>query len=48
MECDDSRGKNRTYESYMTRRLIHLQEQIHYLDTTTDEGSKRKDFRFAH
>ncbi|KAL2687095.1 hypothetical protein Neosp_004647 [[Neocosmospora] mangrovei] len=23
-------------------------EQIHYLETTTDAGSKRKDFRFAH
>ncbi|KAI1650287.1 MFS general substrate transporter [Daldinia loculata] len=24
------------------------EEQIHYLETTTDQGSKRKDFRFAH
>ncbi|CAM1500827.1 Fc.00g099890.m01.CDS01 [Cosmosporella sp. VM-42] len=23
-------------------------EQLHYLETTTDSGSKRKDFRFAH
>ncbi|KAI1380773.1 hypothetical protein F4677DRAFT_452504 [Hypoxylon crocopeplum] len=23
-------------------------EQIHYLETTADQGSKRKDFRFAH
>ncbi|KAI4864316.1 MFS general substrate transporter [Hypoxylon rubiginosum] len=24
------------------------EQQMHYLETTTDEGSKRKDFRFAH
>jgi len=30
------------------RMLISLQEQLKYLDTTTDSGSKRLDFRFAH
>lgn len=24
------------------------QERVQYLETTTDSGSKRKDFRFAH
>ncbi|OTA96466.1 hypothetical protein M434DRAFT_19699 [Hypoxylon sp. CO27-5] len=38
------RNKQRDREwNAMTR-----EEQIHYLETTTDEGSKRKDFRFAH
>ncbi|KAJ3536917.1 hypothetical protein NM208_g6518 [Fusarium decemcellulare] len=27
---------------------LSKEEQIHYLETTTDAGSKRKDFRFAH
>lgn len=27
---------------------IGLQERIHYLETTSDVGSSRKDFRFAH
>lgn len=28
--------------------LTPAQEQLTYLDTTTDSGSKRLDFRFAH
>lgn len=28
--------------------LTLVQEQLTYLDTTTDSGSKRLDFRFAH
>ncbi|KAJ4317497.1 hypothetical protein N0V84_007325 [Fusarium piperis] len=28
--------------------VLSKDEQIHYLETTTDAGSKRKDFRFAH
>ncbi|KAH6891440.1 major facilitator superfamily domain-containing protein [Thelonectria olida] len=27
---------------------LSKEEQLHYLETTTDAGSKRKDFRFAH
>lgn len=27
---------------------VPLQERIHYLETTKDEGSARKDFRFSH
>ncbi|KAK7432190.1 hypothetical protein QQZ08_001135 [Neonectria magnoliae] len=27
---------------------LSKEEQVHYLETTTDLGSKRKDFRFAH
>lgn len=30
------------------QQLICFQQQILYLETTTDQGSKRKDFRFAH
>ncbi|KAI0164279.1 major facilitator superfamily domain-containing protein [Hypoxylon sp. FL1284] len=38
------RNKQRDREwDAMTR-----EEQIHYLETTADQGSKRKDFRFAH
>jgi len=28
--------------------LTRVKEQLKYLDTTTDSGSKRLDFRFAH
>jgi hypothetical protein len=27
---------------------LSVDEKINYLETTTDEGSKRLDFRFAH
>ncbi|KAH7258802.1 hypothetical protein MRS44_009693 [Fusarium solani] len=27
---------------------LSREEQVHYLETTTDAGRKRKDFRFAH
>lgn len=31
-----------------TWNALNVEEKLNYLETTTDEGSKRLDFRFAH
>jgi hypothetical protein len=38
--------RNKTREEKW--QALNLEEKTHYLETTTDEGNKRLDFRFAH
>lgn len=47
MECADQGGEAASDLDPLTL-LTPVQEQLTYLDTTTDSGSKRLDFRFAH
>ena len=37
---------NSRISAYML--TLYAQEQLDYIETTMDSGSKRKDFRFAH
>lgn len=51
LEVDDARGMSNAssvYDRSFISVLLRIQEQQEYLDTTTDKGNQRLNFRFSY